>query len=64
MDPKPSVPNHTLKTLRKIEAEHRSSRSERMLLSIVRMYVGGPLNVRSANRTSKHTWDHRTYATS
>jgi hypothetical protein len=24
---------------------------------------GGPLDVRFTNRTDKHTWDHRTYAT-
>ena len=36
---------------------------ERILLSVVRMYSGGPPDVRSANYTGGHTWDHRTYAT-
>jgi hypothetical protein len=35
----------------------------RTLLSVVRTYAGGPPDVRSANHTGGHMWDHRTYAT-
>ena len=35
----------------------------RTLLSVVRTYGQGPLDIRSTNHTSRRTWDHRTYAT-
>jgi hypothetical protein len=35
----------------------------RMLVSVARMYAGGPPDVCSANRTTGRTWDHQTYAT-
>jgi hypothetical protein len=33
------------------------------LLSVAQTYVGEPPGVRSVDRTSRCTWDHRTYAT-